>query len=134
MPTPPISKASQKTVLVLEDEPALQEAIKLKLQQSGVHVLTASNGEDALEILKQTKPNLAWFDILLPGMNGLEVLRQVRGDERLKNLPVVMVSVSGGPEKIKQAFGLNVVDYIIKSEYPIDDIIRKINGILKTLQ
>jgi CheY-like chemotaxis protein len=126
--------SGQKTVLVVEDELALQEAAKLKLEKMGVSVLTASSGEEALEILKTTKPALLWLDLLLPGMNGLEVLRTVRADPRLTATPAIIVSVSGGEEKIRQAFSMNVVDYIVKSQYPIESIVKRVKDILDTLK
>lgn len=122
-----------KTVLLIEDEAALQEAVKLKMEKEGVKILTAETGEKGIEILKEKKPDLLWLDILLPGMNGLEVLRTIRADEKTRNLPVVVVSVSSSAEKIKQAFAMNVIDYIVKSEYTIDNIVRKIKEILNRL-
>jgi len=123
----------KKTVLLVEDEPALQEAVKMKLEKEGVEVLVAGTGEKGLQILEEKRPNLVWLDVLLPGINGLEVLRRIRTDEKLKDLPVVIVSVSSGQEKIKQAFSMNIIDYIIKSEYTIDDIIKKVKDILSQL-
>lgn len=117
------------TILVVEDEPALQEAIRLKLQKNGLRVLAAGSGEEALEILASARPALVWLDVLLPGKNGLEVLRTMREDMKL-DTPAVMVSVSGSAEKIQQAFNLNVLDYIIKSEYRIDDIVDRVIGYL----
>lgn len=125
------NKTAEKIVLVVEDEPALAEAISLKLSQAGVKAITAASGEEALTALKTVRPDLVWLDILLPGINGLEVLRQIRQDPKLKNLPVVVVSVSGGSEKIKQAFSMDVIDYLIKSEYTIDQIIDKARQILQ---
>lgn len=122
-----------KNILVVEDEQALQEALKLKLEKEGIGVLTASTGEEALEILKTHRPTLVSLDILLPRMNGLEVLRNIRENPSLYDLPVVVVSVSGGPEKIKQAFSMNVVDYLIKSEYKIEDIVNKLKEMLEKL-
>ena len=121
---------SGKTILVVEDEPGLQEALKLKLEKEGITILTASTGEEALAVLAKHRPNLVSLDILLPRMNGLEVLRNIRASEALKDLPVVMVSVSAGAEKVKQAFGMNVADYLIKSEYTIEDIVKKLKEIL----
>ena len=66
-------------------------------------------------------------------MNGLEVLRKIRENPELANLPVVVVSVSGGSEKLKQAFGFNVVDYLIKSEYTIENVVERLEEILKGL-
>lgn len=124
------SDSKKKVILVVEDEPALQEAVKLKLTQKGVEVITASSGEEAVQRLKEKRPNLVWLDVLLPGMNGLEVLRWIRESSDFKDLPAVIVSVSGGQEKIKQAFSMNVLDYIVKSEYTIDDIVRRVQSFL----
>ena len=119
-----------KTILLVEDEPALLEAVKLKFDKEGVGTYTAVTGEQALEVLKKVTPTLVWLDILLPRMNGLEVLKNMREDPKLKDQPVIVVSVSAGPEKIKQAFGLSVLDYLIKSEYTIDEIVKKTIGLL----
>lgn len=120
-----------KSILVVEDEQALQEALKLKLTKEGIEVLTASTGEEAIEILKTRRPTLVSLDILLPRMNGLEVLRNIRENPKTYDLPVVVVSVSGGQEKIKQAFSMNIVDYLIKSEYKIEDIVNKLKEMLE---
>ena len=122
---------SQKTVLVVEDDHALQEAIKFKLEQAGANVLAAGSGEEALEILKSHYPDFIMLDILLPGMDGLEVLRHIRENALLQGLPVAIMSVSAGAEKIKEAFSLNVVDYFIKSEYRIDEITFRVMNYLK---
>lgn len=119
-----------KIILVVEDEQALQEAIKLKLQKEGINVITASSGENAVDYLKKEKPNLVWLDVLLPGMNGLEVLRKIREDFKMKDLPVVIISVSAGQEKIKQALSLGASDYIVKSGYNLSEIINKVKKYL----
>jgi len=128
-----VNKLKNKMILVVEDEPALLEAVKLKLIKAGIEVLTAITGEEALAVLGQKKPNLVWMDVLLPTMNGLEVLRKIRENPETKDLSVVIVSVSASPEKIKQAFSLNVLDYIVKSEFTIDSIIKKILDLVNQL-
>lgn len=124
----------KKSVLLVEDEIALQEAVKLKLEKRGLEVWPTATGEEALTLLSQKKPTLVWLDILLPTMNGLELLRKFRENPSLKDLPVIVVSVSAGPEKIKQAFSLNVIDYLIKSDFTIDQIIQKVEDIIKNLK
>ncbi|MFZ5364307.1 MAG: response regulator [Patescibacteria group bacterium] len=126
-------KSQKKSILIVEDEQALQEALKLKLEKEGIEVLTANTGEEALSVLKKRRPTLVSLDILLPGMNGLEVLQKIRADSDLHALPVIVVSVSGGQEKIKRAFNLNVIDYLIKSEYKIENIVKKIKEILESI-
>jgi DNA-binding response OmpR family regulator len=123
----------KKKILLIEDEPALQEAIKMKMEQKGIEVCAFDTGETALEFLKKEKPDLVWLDVLLPGINGLEVLKRIRENEKIKDLPIVIVSVSAGPEKIKKAFSYNVIDYIIKSEYTIDNIVKKVKGIMDSI-
>jgi CheY-like chemotaxis protein len=124
------TKQPKKVILIVEDEQALQDALKLKFEKQGVEVMTASTGEEALEVLKKKRPMLVSLDILLPKMNGLQVLEKIREDTKLNDLPVVMVSVSGGQEKIRQAFSMGVVDYLVKSEYKIESIVKKIMDIL----
>lgn len=116
----------KKLILVVEDEPNLLEAIKRKLEKENVNVLTAETGEQALGALEKQKPDLVWLDILLPGINGLEVLRSIRNNPLLKDLKVVAVSVSGGDDKIKEARALNVDDYIIKSENTLALITKRV--------
>jgi CheY-like chemotaxis protein len=129
-----MAEDKQKTILVVEDEPALQEAVRLKLTKKGINVLTANSGEAALEVLKQHRPDMVWLDMLLPGINGLEVLRAIRENPSLRDLPVIIASVSAGPEKIKEAFSFSVIDYLVKSEYSIDDLVGKAISLLNQLE
>lgn len=123
----------KKTILLIEDESALREAIRVKVEKEGIELWMAETGEQGLAVLKEKKPDLIWLDILLPGMNGLEVLKRIREDKKTKDQPVIVISVSAGQEKIKQAFNLGVIDYLIKSEYTLDEIVRKVKEILKNL-
>jgi len=124
-------KQYKYTVLIVEDEASLQEAARLKLEKEGVETIVAGSGEDGLKILQSRKPDLIWLDILLPGMNGLEFLRRVRENPETKDLPVLILSVSSGQEKVKQAFAMNVIDYLVKSEYTIENVVKKVKNILK---
>jgi CheY-like chemotaxis protein len=120
----------KKTILVVEDEAPLQEAVKMKLEREGYEVLIASSGEEAVQLLHEKRPTLVWLDILLPGMNGIEVLQKIRQEPTLKDLPVVIVSVSYSQPKLQEALALNVIDYIVKSEHKLDDIIKRVKEYL----
>ncbi len=124
-----------KTILVIEDEDALQEAICRKLRARGYNVFHAITAEEGLKILQTTipRPDLVWLDLLLPGMGGFQLLECMREDETLKNIPVMVASVSAGPEKIQRAFHLNVVEYVVKSEHRLEDIIKKVDGFVAAL-
>ena len=120
----------KKSVLIIEDESALREAIKLKLEKRGITAFAAETGEEGLEILKKEKPDLLWLDMLLPGINGTEVLRAVRANKETEKLKVVVVSVSSGDEKIQEMFRMGALDYIIKSNFSINEIVDKVEKML----
>lgn len=113
-------------ILVIEDEEALQDAIKLKMKVTGYTIVSAMTAESGLKVLEDLTPDLIWLDLLLPGMGGFQFLQRIRAEERWKKLPVIVCSVSASPEKIQQAFQLNVVDYIVKSQYRLEDIVKKV--------
>ncbi len=124
--TMPHSDEHTPSVLVVEDEVALQNAIEIKLKKEGYRVTVASTADEAMKALVNETPDLIWLDLLLPGMDGLEFLQIVRAEATWKHIPVIVVSVTAGQDKIKQAFDLDVVDFIIKSQYRIEDIILRV--------
>ena len=117
---------TSKTILVVEDEAPLREAIKFKLKKAGITVLEAGSGEEALKILSDHIPDLVWLDILLPGINGIEVLKNIKADPRIKDVKVVVVSVSSGDEKMKGILQLKADEYIVKSNFPLETIVDKV--------
>jgi len=119
-----------KTILVVEDDAALQRAILFKLQKEGFKVLAASCAEEARIILESTKPDLIWLDMLLPGMGGLQFLELLRKKPEYKAIPVIVVSVSYSRERIKKAFELDIIDYIVKSQHELKDIVEKVKNYL----
>lgn len=118
-----------KTILVVEDDKALNQAVVLKLQRKGYNPVSVFTAEDAMKVLEieADKIDFIWLDILLPGMSGLDFLKLVRENQKLKEKKVAIVSVSGGYEKQKEAKDLGVVDYIIKSNYNLNDIIEMVS-------
>lgn len=118
-----------KTILVVEDDKALNQAVVLKLKKRGYNPVSVFTAEDAMKVLENgaSKIDFIWLDLLLPGMSGMDFLRLVREDQKLKDKKVAIVSVSGGYEKQKEAKDLGVVDYIIKSNYNLNDIIEMVS-------
>lgn len=119
-----------KTVLLLEDDVALNRAIVMKLEQKGHRVISTVRAEEALEVLRTEHPNIdiIWLDLLLPGMNGIEFLAEVRKNPDYKDIKVVICSVSGREESKSIAQGLGVVDYLVKSDYDINTLVEKVLG------
>lgn len=120
-----------KTILVVEDDKALNQAVVLKLNKKGYNPISVFTAEEAMKVLEASadKIDFIWLDILLPGMSGLDFLKLVRENQnqKIKDKKVAIVSVSGGYEKQKEAKDLGVVDYIIKSNYNLNDIIEMVS-------
>lgn len=117
-----------KTVLLLEDDLALNRAIVLKLEQMGHHVISTMRAEEALEVLNSEHPaiDIVWLDLLLPGMNGIEFLAEVRKKPDYKDLKVVICSVSGREESKEVAHELGALDYLVKSDYELSALVKKV--------
>ncbi|WP_126626611.1 response regulator transcription factor [Dictyobacter alpinus] len=103
-----------RKILVVDDEAVLIEAIAYNLEQSGYLVVTAMDGMSALDIARKESPDLIVLDIMLPGMDGLEVCRQLRRDDRTATVPIIMLTAKG--EEIDKVVGLEVGadDYVTK--------------------
>jgi PAS domain S-box-containing protein len=115
-PSPsPLSFASSKRILVVEDEPDIAELIRYHLEGNGYRATTATRGEEALAKAHQEKPDLITLDILLPDMDGFEVLQRLKSDEETADIPVVILSIV--PDR-GDGFRLGAVDYVTK---PIDE-------------
>ncbi|PIU40873.1 MAG: two-component system response regulator [Candidatus Omnitrophica bacterium CG07_land_8_20_14_0_80_42_15] len=102
-----------KKILVVDDEPDFVEMIKLRLESSGYDVITASDGKGALEKIKDEKPDAVLLDIMMPGLNGLQVLKKIR--KRDKNLPVFIVTAFSNEERFNLAEKLDASGFIVKT-------------------
>lgn len=117
-----------KTILLVEDDVALNRAVVFKLEQKGHRVISTFRAEDALKTLQSEHDavDIIWLDLLLPGMNGIEFLAEIRKHEYYKNLKVVICSVSGREESKVIARELGIADYLVKSDYEIDTLVEKV--------
>ncbi len=122
------ANTNPKTILLLEDDKALNRAVVLKLEQGGNRVISTMRAEDALGVLRSEHLpiDIIWLDLLLPGMNGIEFLAEIRKNPEWKDIKVVICSVSGREESKEIARGLGVVDYLVKSDYSLDVIVGKV--------
>ena len=119
---------SQKTILVLEDERPLLEAIKKKLEISGFAVLSARSVEQAIEYLKDVGDiAVIWLDHYLLGKeNGLDFVTRMKGNEEWKKIPIFVVSNTASPDKMTSYIELGVDKYYTKADYRLDQIIADI--------
>lgn len=113
-------------VLLVEDEETLSNIVKNELTDAGYNVLVAKDGEDALLVATNSKPDIVLLDLVLPKKGGIDVLEDFKKNELLKNIPVIILSNLAESESIKKALSLGAKDYFIKSQHPISDISEKI--------
>ena len=103
-----------KKILVIDDEPELSKAIEVRLTKYGYTIVVADNGSEGLLKAIVEKPNLIILDIMMPGLNGLEVLRRLKDNLDTRDIPVVILTCKGDSQFIFKAQDLGVQDYIIK--------------------
>ena len=112
-------KKNGKSVLVIEDEVHLQRLMRFMLESAGYNVAIAGNGEDGLEYVKNNKvPDLIVLDILMPGLDGLAVLRALKVQNSTKNVPVVLLTALAQENVVLQGIKLGARDYIRKPFQP----------------
>lgn len=105
-------------ILLIEDEPAIQELIAFNLQQAGHHVVRADTAEAGLNLVKQALPDLILLDWMLPGMSGVECAKRLRADERSRQVPVIMLTARSDEHDKIQGLDNGADDYITKPFSP----------------
>ncbi|MDD5040297.1 MAG: response regulator [Patescibacteria group bacterium] len=121
----------KEKILIIEDERILIEVLTKKLEQEGYVVFSASDGEQGLAELERSAPDLVLLDIVMPKMNGYEVLDELqRKYGKSKMPPVIIISNSGQPVEIDKALTLGARDYIVKAQFTPDEVINKVESLL----
>ena len=105
---------SKYTVLIVDDIPVNIILLKTMLARTNVKILTAVNGQEALDLVRSLKPQVVLLDIQMPVMNGLEVLKKIKSDPKLKDIAVIMVSAYTSAEDIEQSMSLGASGFIKK--------------------
>ena len=120
-----------KKILIIEDDKFLRELIVKKLVKEGYEISEAVDGEEGIKKFKEEKPDLVLLDLILPGIDGFEVLSRTKEDPALSQIPVIILSNLGQKEDVERGLGLGAIDYLIKAHFTPGEIIEKIRAILK---
>lgn len=120
-----------KKILVIEDDKFLRELITQKLLKEGYDVVEAVDGEKGVACLKKEKPDLVLLDLILPGIDGFEVLAKMKADPLMSKIPVIILSNLGQKDDIKKGLEMGANDYLIKAHFTPGEIIEKIQAVLK---
>lgn len=121
----------QKTILIVEDDKFLRELIVQKLVREGFKTSEAIDGEEGIKKIKEEKPDLVLLDLILPGIDGFEVLSRMKEESALSSIPVIILSNLGQKEDVEKGMKLGAVDYLIKAHFTPGEIIVKIKDNLK---
>src|SRR6476469_8417278 len=128
MPTTAGTTPYEARLLVVEDEPGILELLTMSLRFAGFEVVAASNGVDALNRARETRPDLVVLDVMLPGMDGFEVARTLRsGGDRV---PVVFLTAKDATEDKVQGLTLGGDDYITKP-FSLEEVVARVRAVLR---
>jgi len=120
-----------KKILVIEDDKFLRDLISQKLIKEGYDIAEAVDGEKGVESAKEEKPDLVLLDLILPGIDGFEVLSRIKSDPSSAQIPVIILSNLGQKDDIERGLKMGAADYLIKAHFTPGEIIDKIRVILK---
>lgn len=118
---------SKKNILVVEDDKFLIKAYNIKFSKAGFSVITAMDGASGLDVARNEKPQLILLDLMLPKIDGFEFLKRMSEDEKIKNIPVIVLSNLGQQIDKDKAISLGAKEYLIKADYSLENIIEIIN-------
>lgn len=119
--------AEQRTILMVEDEAGLRNAVRLYLEMEGYHVITAASGEEGLEKTRQELPDVILLDVMLPGVDGFETLRRLR---RFSAAPVLMLTAKGDESDVVKGLRLGADDYVRKP-FGQAELVSRIQAVLR---
>ena len=120
----------KNTVLIIEDEPDIRDLLEFHLKKEGYNVLTSSDGEDGLNLARNQSPNLILLDLLLPGINGLDICRVLKSDVNTSKINIIMVTALGQEENIVKGLETGADDYVNKP-FNMSILLARISAVLR---
>ena len=118
--------ATKKSILLVEDDEFLAELYATKLNLEGFEVSLAVDGEKGLKLAKEVEPDLVLLDIILPKMDGFEVLKGIKADSKIKNIPVILLTNLSQKDEVQKGLDLGATDYLIKAHFMPSEVVQKI--------
>ena len=122
---------TKKKVLLVEDDPFLSDIYLTSLEKSGIKTIHAKDGNEALLKIEKGGFDLLLLDLLLPGIDGFEILEKIKDDVKMQKVPIVVLSNLMDPDKIKRAKNLGAKEYLLKTKFDPKEIVVKVKNNLK---
>ncbi len=120
-----------KKILIVEDEATLQKTLNDLLSQEGYEVLSAIDGPRGMELAFDKKPDLILLDIILPKMDGFEILKKIKENKDTAQIPVIILTNLSSVNDIQKALDLGATTYLVKADFHLSDILSKIEKIFE---
>lgn len=120
----------QHKILLVEDDPFISQMYTTKFEHAGYAVGVATTGREALERLKQEKPDIVLLDVLIPELDGFAVLENMRQDAALQHIPAIMLTNLGQKEDIERGQRLGATAYVIKAHFTPQEVVDKVKAVL----
>lgn len=120
----------KKKILIVEDDTFIRDIYQTKFNQESFEVIMAENGIIALEKIEQLIPDVILLDVVMPYMDGIEVLRLMKDNKVLENVPIVMLTNISEKEKIDEGMRIGASDYLIKSHFTPSEVVHKVKILL----
>ena len=125
-----VEPKKKEKILVVEDEEILLTALKEELESGGYEMEGAGDGEEGLQKVKSFKPDLILLDLVMPRMDGMEMLQKLKEDAETKDIPVVILTNLSDYDRISEALSLGAMDYLVKANYKLEDLLDKVRSVL----
>lgn len=126
--------ADQVKILIIEDDNFIVDMYTTKFELEGFNVVSAEDGQKGIEVAKRESPAIILLDILMPKMDGFAVLTELKKDDQVKNIPVILLTNLGQKEDIKKGYDLGAVGYLIKAHFMPSEVVDKIKKILEEIK
>ncbi|MEO6761560.1 MAG: response regulator [Candidatus Saccharimonadales bacterium] len=124
------TEPNTKTILLADDEQFIAVAYKDGLERAGYDVTVAHDGQEAMELLKTLRPDIMLLDLIMPRMNGFEVLQAMQNDPELRDIPVLVLTNLSQPADEAEAREFGVVDFMVKADVSLRDLLERLDQLL----
>ncbi len=121
----------KKKILLVEDDPFLIDIYSTKLKEAGFEVLVSDKGEEVVSKVEEENPDLILLDIVLPEIDGWEILRRIKSEKKFKELKVIILSNLGQKEEVEKGMDLGAVSYLIKAHHTPSQVVEEVKKVLK---
>jgi CheY-like chemotaxis protein len=118
--------SSSKTVLIIDDEESLVNVLSKKFADEGITAFTAYNGRQGLEMALEKHPDLILLDIMMPEMDGFDVMKNLQEDAWGKNVPIILLTNSSSIDTVAKAVSTGMSEFLVKTDIRLDDVVNKV--------